>query len=143
MKYLIGFLFCLMLFTVGSVLAQEKILTEKATELCCLDTGKSAINIDGSQNRFFELFAKANDAFEKDINMKKLEEASRIASIQAFKQIGGYEMIKNLYKEKDALLARYRYVPDCPIVFVKCKYIRHQTHYSYIYTRPYNQPPSI
>jgi hypothetical protein len=144
MKYLIGLLFCLMLFTVGRATAQEKISTKEASVCTCgLDIGKYTVNIDGPQNRFFELFAKANDAFEKNIDMKKLKEVSRIASIKAFDQIGGHNIVQKLYKENDALLTRYRYVPDCPIVFVRSNYFKYTTQYSYSYIILYNQSPSV
>lgn len=127
MKYLIGLLFCLMLFTVGAATAQEKISTKETTVCTCsLDIGK----VETSQSVF-------------TIDYVKLREASKIASIKAFNEVGGYKLLKSLYIDKYALLARYKHVPDCQIVFVRSNYFKYQTQYSYSYLIPYNQPPNI
>lgn len=127
MKHLIGLLFCLIMFAVGTVTAHERNTTkEKIVQTSCLDIGK---------------LEKVQSIFT--IDYVKLRAASKIASIKAFNEVGGYKLLKSFYTDKYALLTRYKYVPDCPIVFVRSNYCRYQTQYSYSYLIPYNQPPNI
>ncbi|MFV0313267.1 MAG: hypothetical protein ACK5KN_16690 [Dysgonomonas sp.] len=125
MKHLIGLLFCFgVLLLAGTTYthAQTVPTHETTYQASCLDIGKPEISIGTAQNRFYESFAVADYAFDRQmqkgytIDIQKLRHVSKQA----------------VYKTNLALFYRYRYVPACPVQYVSKGYGRY-FYYNHLY----------